>query len=132
MKKLTKKEVKSMALEIIELLCSDDYKDFWSHIAVYAGGNVYSSEPFQGNGKNHWIVNGEKVYISEEIEPNFSSYLPNAKDHILSMTFEGDLSRVIGYDVDMPEFMDKFGSIFQKSSVFFECMESWNLTCYPA
>jgi len=131
MKKLSKTEITEMAVEIVALLCSNDYSEFWNHIAVYAGGKVYSSEPLQGGGDKHWTLEDKKIYLSDGIEPNFSNYLPSEKDHILSMRFEGDLSRVISYDVDMPEFMDKFSAIFQKHGVFYECMESWNLTCYP-
>lgn len=132
MRKITKRDARSMAMEIVELLCSDDYSEFWNHISVYAGGRKYTSDSSGHPDAKRGVVNGQNVYIAEDYEPDFSRFLPGRDEHILSMTFEGGLSRVIGLEYDMPEFMEKFDAIFKKYGVFYEQLESWNLTCYPA
>lgn len=130
---INEKKVASMTTEVLELLCSDEYSELWNEVAVYGAGNRYSSSPTAGADKNIVRIGNCDVYVEEDCMPNFSRFLPAEDEHVFSMTFEGPLCQVLNFnpDYDMPEFMEKFDAIFRKYEVFYEQMESWNLTCYP-
>ena len=78
-----------------------------------------------------YVPQCEDAYFEYEDEPTkYFEYV--AKNHILSMSFEGELNHVLNaYVQGWSKLESEFQAIFEKHGVYYEMGNSWNLTCYP-
>jgi len=81
------------------------------------------------DGKEVFRYNGEP-FIEEGYDPrNYFEYV--AKNHILSMSFEGDLYSILNaYTPGWTKLEAEFQKIFEKHGCYYEMGHAWNLTCY--
>lgn len=114
--------------ERVEALARDVYQwlidhEMWIDTCIYFNGKRWSTT----DGKQ-FRYNGEP--FEDEADPrDYFEYV--AKEHILSMSFEGTLYEVLnaccpGWVKLESEFM----KIFQRHGCYFEMGHAWNLTCY--
>lgn len=125
MKSLTKKGIERLAGEIKQFL-EDNY--IADAVSIYYNGAVYRSDADwkfdEDPDKDEYVVVWNKT---EDVYPNQYFGYVNPK-HILSMSFEGGLYKILNYGSKLE---DKFHDIFRKYGLYFELGHSWNLTAYP-
>ena len=107
--KLSKIKIEKMANEIVDFLKKNEMIDC---TCIYY---------------NNKRINDGKLEDGEFDPHDYFEWAAN--DHILSMSFEGDLYDVINYDGGRR--LDKFQKIFSSYGLYYELGDSWNLTCYP-
>lgn len=112
--KLTKIKIEEMANEIMEFLKE---KDLSNDVSIYF---------------NNKRMNKDGV---EEGEFNPKNYFEYAADnHILSMSFEGELNYILNHHLLSTycnKIINNFNNIIKKYGVYYEMGNGWNLTCYP-
>lgn len=114
-----------------ELLAKDIHKylvehEMWVDVHIYFDGKCWST-----NSKDHseFCYNENKYFEFEDEPTKYFEYV--AKDHILSMSFEGYLYEVLNaYVPNWVKREDEFRKIFEKHGVYYELGNAWNLTCY--
>lgn len=114
-----------------ENLANDIYNllrkwDMWIDTTIYYNGKSMSTSHRDEEGKEHFRYNGEPFIYEDDPRKHFE-YV--AKDHILSMSFEGDLYEILNYE-EYPFILKEFDAIFKKYGVYYELGNAWNLTCY--
>jgi len=114
-RKLTGKEKEALAKEVRQFLMDNE---LWADIRVYFNGKAFCSDSGDLEG----------------IDPrDFFEYV--AKDHILSMSFEGDFYGCMNFHCEYGADFDNriqqgFDAILAKYGVFSELGHAWNLSCY--
>jgi len=118
MRKLTKKQIERLALEIRRFLLN---RDMWVDVTIYFNGKAISTDDRNGNfGYN----DPDKLFILENMNPR--DYFLYAGD-ILSMSFEGDFYDVLNYDC-WPAAKKHFEDLLSKYGLYYVLGNSWNLT----
>lgn len=121
-KREREKRNENLANDIYNLL--REY-EIWRDVAIYYNGKCMSTSYRDAEGKEHFRYNDEP-FIYEDDPRRYFEYV--AKDHILSMSFEGDLYDIINYG-EYPSILKKFDEIFERYGVYYELGNAWNLTC---
>lgn len=120
MKKLTKANIEQLANEIMQFLDKHEMQDA---VCIYFNNKRIRSKS-NWDGKNltyQWIK-------ESNIDPhNYFEYA--AYDHILSMSFEGDLYDCLNYAFGRRE--EQFRKLFDKYNLHVELGNAWNLTAFP-
>lgn len=118
--KLSKVKIEEMANEIIDYLKKNGLDD---------GVCIYFNNKRICLG-SEWNREMEEFVQYENVEENINplDYFEYANEnHILSMSFEGDLYDVINYGNT-----NKLDAIFEKYGLYYELGNSWNLTACPS
>lgn len=121
MKKLTKANISQLAQEIMTFL---EQKGLNSGVCIYFNGNRMRSD-------GHW--DGEELtysWVGEFNKDPHDYFEYAAYNHILSMSFEGELYDVLNYSFGKRE--EQFRELFEKYGLYFELGNAWNLTAYPS
>ena len=112
MKTLTKTNIEELAKEIITFL---ENEGLATDVCIYFNNKVMRNE-----GKQQWET-------TENVNPHdYFEYC--AYDHILSMSFEGELYDVLNYSFGRKE--EKFNAIFERWGLYYELGNAWNLSVY--
>ena len=121
----SEERVEALAKEICEWLTKHE---MWIDICIYYNGKRMSTDKVI-DGKHMFRYNGEP-YIEENVDPrNYFDYV--AKEHILSMSFEGPLYDVLNaYTPGWTKLEAEFQAIFERHGCYYELGECWNLSCY--
>lgn len=118
--KMTKKDIAQFAKEIEELLIKYNLQ---SDVCLYYNGKRDISKYDKESDKD--------IFISEENKNPHNYFEYAATRHILSMSFEGALYRLLnGFTLDAAAEKD-FYSLFNKYGLSFELGDAWNLTAFP-
>lgn len=117
--------VERLAHEIIKWLTSHE---MWQDVCLYYNGKRVSTSGVV-DGRHEFRYNGEP-FVEEGIDPRkYFKYV--AKQHILSMSFEGPLYDVLNaYTPGWTKLEAEFQSIFERHGCYYEPGECWNLSCY--
>ena len=101
--------------------------EMWIDVSIYFDGKCWSTT----NKDNTDFTYNEGKYFEYDDEPTrYFEYV--AENHILSMSFEGDLYHVLNaYVPNWVKLESEFQAIFEKHGVYYEMGNAWNLTCYP-
>ena len=118
--KLTKIKIEEMANEIIDYLKANGLDD---NVCIYFN-NKRIKLSLNWDRENKKLT--PYVEIDEDMNPLDYFEYANPK-HILSMSFENSLYRLINYGYDT----DAFDAIFKKYGLYYELGNAWNLTAYP-
>lgn len=122
-KKLTKKQIEKLAVEIREFLLEHD---MWIDVDIYFNHKRFGSrDPETGR---YFYNDREHLFVEENVEPQTYFKYVNP-DHILSMSFEGRVCAMIYYG-EFPGIKKKFDAIFEKYGLYYELGNHWNLSCY--
>ena len=122
MKKMTKKKIENLAVEIRSLLLENE---LWTDVTIYFNGKAFSTD----DRKGHFFYNdNNNLVVLENIDPK--DYFEYVGD-ILSMSFEGDFYDVLNYGY-LPSVLDKFDKLLEKYGLYYELGNAWNLSVYPA
>lgn len=126
MKKLTKKQIEKLAVEIRKFLLDNR---LWVDVRIYFNGKAFSTDDGKGN---YYYNDPEHLIVLDDEDPrNYFKYVGD----ILSMSFEGDFYGVMnctgeyGYKFD-DRIREGFDSILEKYGVFAELGNAWNLSLY--
>ncbi len=120
MKKLTKTNIEEFANEIIAFL---NKYELASYVSIYYNGKAMRSRGRWDDDYNYvpnWIA-------EDDVDPH-DYFEWAAYDHILSMSFEGDLYDVINNRGGA--LLNSFNMIFNKYDLYYELGNAWNLTTY--
>ena len=118
MKKLTKILIEQMAKDIMSFLISNELS---YDVAIYYNNKKMYND-YSWGGDEHV----DNIVIKDEYNPHdYFEYA--AHNHILSMSFEGELYRSINYSGYK---INEFDKIFKKYGVYYELGNAWNLTTY--
>ena len=113
-KKLTKKNIESLANDIVKFLKKYEIN---TDTTIYFNDKSIS---FDSHGKMSTGIKNPTDYFD---------YVP--ENHILSMSFEGGLYDIVnGYDSYTFKLEDEFSSIFNKYGVYYELGNAWNLSVF--
>lgn len=116
--------LESLAQEIYQWLLSHE---MWIDTSIYYDGKRMSTSRKTGD-KWEFRYNGEP-FIEEGMDPrNYFDYV--AKNHIVSMSFEGPLCHLLAYGVGGEKLRNEFHAIFDRRALYFELGDHWNLTVY--
>ena len=120
MTKITKKMITELGNKVVEL-CQ---KNWYGDTSVYFNGKRVrlDSGKFDADHNYHVDVAG----VDEDCHPGdyFSYYNSN---HILSMSFEGELYDALNYGNGSKELEE----LFKQYGVYYELGNAWNLSVYP-
>ncbi len=120
MQKLTKANIAQLAQEIITFLNANEMQDT---VCIYFNNIRMRSEC---NWRERPITFTWKQ--DDNIDPHdYFEYA--AYDHIISMSFEGNLYELLNYGGG--KIVEDFNSIFNKYNLYYERGNAWNLTAYP-
>lgn len=120
MKKLTKTNIEEFANEIIAFL---NKYELASYVNIYYNGKVMRSRGRWDDDYNYvpnWVA-------EDDVDPH-DYFEWAAYNHILSMSFEGDLYDVINHRGGA--LLNTFNMIFNKYDLYYELGNAWNLTAY--
>jgi hypothetical protein len=121
--RLTPEQIEQLAVEIREFLLE---RNLWVDIDIYFNGKRFSTHD-KATGKYYY--NDRKHLIVEENEDPRRYFEYVAKDHILSMSFEGVVCEILYYG-ELPAVKRQFDKIFRHYGLYYEFGDTWNLTCY--
>lgn len=119
-KKLTKKQIESLAKEVRQFLLDHE---MWSDVRIYFNGKAFSTDDGRGN---YYYNDPENLVVLEDVDP--SDYVEYTSD-ILTMTFEGPLYECLNYWFGKTE--EEFRSIFRKYGLYYELGYAWSLAAFP-
>jgi len=122
MKRLTEKQVEELAKEIRKFLLD---RHLWVDVKIYFNGKSFDTHD-KVSGKFYYNDDKNLVVNKNDKPEDYFEYVN--PDHILSMSFEGDLYDLINYNM-FPKTLEDFDKIFEKYGVYYEIGNSWNLTC---
>jgi len=114
-RKLTSGEKEALAKEVRQFLIDNK---LWTDVRIYFNGRAFCAN------------DGDL----ENIDPRaYFEYV--AKDHIMSMSFEGPFYGCMNFHCEYGEDFDnriqqEFGAILEKYGVYYELGHAWNLSCY--
>lgn len=120
MKTLTKTNIEELAQEIITFL---EKRHLANSVSIYFNNKVMRDRGDYDKDYNYI----PKWETTENIDPH-DYFEWAAYDHILSMSFEGDLYDVLNYSYDKRE--EEFRAIFERHGLYYEFGNMWNLTVY--
>ena len=119
--------------ERLEALAFDIYhwlkkQSLWQDVYIYYDGKCMGTSGTV-DGKTVYRYNGEP-FIEDGFDPRkYFDYV--AKEHILSLSFEGPLYDVLnGCCPGWPKLEAEFRRIFQKHGCYMEMGDAWNGSCY--
>lgn len=116
MKKITKSDINTLATEILVFL---EQNNIAGGVSIYFNNKVLRSK---------MVADGIKWSEEFDVDPhNYFEYA--AYEHILSMSFEGELYYVLNYRGGTMQ--EQFEDIFEKYGLYTERGNSWNLSAYP-
>lgn len=123
-KKLTKRQIETLAKEIRKFLLD---RDMWIDTTIYFNGKAFSTDDRNGNYRYN---DPKNLVVLEDQDPKL--YFDYVGD-ILSMSFEGPFYDVMndylgdyGYKLE-----EEFRSILRKYGLYYELGNAWNLSlCY--
>ena len=120
MKTLTKTNIEELAQEIITFL---EKRQLANSVSIYFNNKVVRDRGDYDKDYNYI----PKWETTENIDPH--DYFDwAAYDHILSMSFEGDLYNVLNYSWGKRE--EEFRAIFERHGLYYEFGNMWNITAY--
>lgn len=115
---------RKLANEIREWLLSHD---MWVDVTIYFDGVAYSTSDKENK---HFAYNDPNTLFEYEDDPRRHFEYVNP-EHILSMSFEGDLYYLLNCEWEWQKnWYEEFRSIFKRNGVYYELGNSWNLSCY--
>lgn len=119
---ITKNKIEEIALKIIEVL---EKKDLASDLCVYFNNKRISVRlKYNEEDETFYYLREEE----ENINPhNYLIYCPY--NHIISISTEGGLYDELNYGSG--EFPKELENLFDKTGIYYERGESWNLSFYP-
>lgn len=121
--RLTPEQIEKMAVEIRELLLDTG---MWCDTEIYFNGKRFTSHD-PADGKYYY---NDRTHLIVEENQNPREHIGYVNpDHILSMSFDGDVLSMIYYGY-APEVKRRFDEIFEKYGVYYEQGENCNLTCF--
>ena len=123
MKRLTKKQIEELAVEIREFLLEHE---LWVDVAIHFNGKCFTTYDKE-NGK-HYYNDREHLVVRENEDPRRYFEYVNP-DHIFSMSFEGGVCEMMNYGA-CSSLKEKLDAIFKKYGLYYELGNHWNLTCY--
>lgn len=122
-KRLTPEQIEEMATEIREFLLEHE---MWIDVDIYFNGKRFTS--YDSASGKYYYNDCEHLIVEKNKNPkDYFEYV--AKDHILSMSFEGVVCEMLYYG-EMSTVRREFDKIFEKYGVYYEFGNHWNLTCY--
>lgn len=122
----------NLAFSKYKLLAIDIYEfckkhDLWEDNTIYFDGKAWSNSETWTGVKGKKIT--EDLYEYENKDPR--DYWEYANPKTLSMSFEGNLSRVLnGHTRGWIKLEEQFGKLFKKYNLYYELGHHWNLSCY--
>lgn len=120
--KLTEKTIEKLAIEVREYLLDNR---LWIDVDIYFNGKRFTT---RNPATGRYCYNDRENLFEDEADPSdYFSYVN--PEHILSMSFEGNLCEVIYYCV-APALKSGFDAIFKKYGLYYELGDHWNMTCY--
>lgn len=122
MNQLSEQQIEQLAVEVREFLLE---RDLWVDVCIYFNGKRFGTQDPE-TGRYHYN-DRDKLFIDEADPRDYFEYVNS--DHILSMSFEGDLCEIIYYGI-APVTHQKFHEIFSKYGLYYELGDHWNMTCY--
>lgn len=123
---LTYRRIQMMAYEIAHGLMKRGINDTRIYYNNRAIGVSFNHNAWLNDMGNTPLEKFGKLIKYTNISPlEYFEYA--ATNHILSMSFEGELYDMF-YNYGCPEWLEK---IFDKYGVYCELGNNWNLTCYP-
>lgn len=124
-KKLTKSQIEKLAKEIRNFLL--DY-ELWVDVNIFFNGKRYTTYDTK-TGKYYY---NDRKHLIEEKNQKPETYFEYVNpEHILSMSFEGELCEMLYYG-EYPSLKEKFDKIFEKYGLYYEFGNHWNFSCYYA
>ena len=114
--KMTKADIDRTANEIMDWLIKNGLE-----VDVYI---------YYNNKRMHVDYTHENKRIIEEDMNPLDYFEYAAENHIISMSFEGDLYDVLNGYVEA-KLCDKFDEMLKSKGLWYELGEAWNLTMYP-
>ena len=119
---ITKKCIEALAKEIMAFL---EKEEMAGCVSIYYNGKVARENSEYDSVGDNFSYNWKVV---NDVDPHdYFEYA--AYDHILSMSFEGELYEVLNYTFGRKE--EEFRAIFDKYGLYFELGNAWNLSAYP-
>lgn len=122
-RRLTEQEIENLAVEIREFLLEHE---MWVDVGIYFNGKCFTTHDkevgkFYYNDREHLVVreNEDPRICFEYVNP----------DHILSMSFEGYLCKMLYYGM-YPATRKMFDAIFERYGLYYEFGHHWNFSCY--
>ena len=98
----------------------------WVDVDIYFNGKCFTTYD-KATGKFYYN-DREHLVVRENEDPGTYFEYVNP-DHILSMSFEGDVCYMVYYG-EAPELLRQFNAIFKKYGLYYEFGNHWNLSCY--
>ena len=120
---LAPEQIEKLAVEIREFLLEHE---MWVDTAIYFNGKRFSTYD-KATGKFHYNDRVNLVVEEDEDPRTYFDYVN--PDHILSMSFEGQVCEMLYYGTQ-PRLKKEFDKIFDKYGVYYEFGNHWNMTCY--
>lgn len=124
MTRLTENQIENLAVEIRGFLIEEE---MWADVNIYFNGRCFTTR--DSNGVYHYNDSDCLIVLEDEDPEEYFDYI--ASDHILSMSFEGELYEIINYpNQETQPLLERFNYIFEKNGLYYELGDAWNLTCY--
>ena len=102
-------------------------KDLWGDNCIYFNGKAWASWN-EWHGEQGSQLN-ERLYEYKNRNPK--EYFEFANPETLSMSFEGELYRVLNaYTPGCVKLESEFGKLFEKYGLYFELGHAWNLSAF--
>lgn len=121
--KLTQKQIEKLAVEIRTFLLEHD---MWVDTQIYFNGKCFDTHDKETG--EFYYNDPEHLVVKENEDPRrYFEYV--AKEHILSMAFEGPVYYMINGYGHMG-LAKKFNQIFERRGIYYEQGDAWNFTCY--
>lgn len=101
-------------------------------VSIYVDNKRYSFTYYDFDKKEFFPDPFWKEEEGEFFPGTYFSYF--AKQHILSMSFEGDFYRIMNVAYENDEWKDlynKFRQLLDNMGVWYELGDAWNLTVFP-
>lgn len=121
--KLTEKKIEKLAMEIRKFLLEHD---MWIDTSIYFNGRCFST---YDSNLDRYFYNDPNNLIARENENPWDYFDCVNPEHILSMSFEGPVCKMLYYG-EYPGLKKKFDKIFEKYGLCYEFGDHWNFSCY--
>lgn len=122
-RRLTEQEIENLAVEIREFLLE---REMWVDVDIYFNGKCFTTHDKE-SGKFYY--NDREHLVARENEDPRTYFEYVNPDHILSMSFEGDLCEMLYYGM-YPTTRKRFDAIFERYGLYYEFGHHWNFSCY--
>ena len=123
MQKLSEKKIEKLAVEIRTFLLEHD---MWIDTSIYFNGKCFST--YDSKTDRCFYNDPNNLIVRENEDPrDYFEYVN--PEHILSMSFEGSVCKMLYYG-EYPRLKKKFNKIFEKYGLYYEFGDHWNFSCY--